>query len=629
MSQGRELPMVTRLLPFLLLLFPLLVFDPVWIQAERAHRGLAMLGVGLSMALLQIKGVPLRFPKALTGPLALWVGFTLVSCLWAVDPLLSLETSLWNLCLLCALPLGLFLRDHGPENARMSLLFGILLVGVYGIAQSLGLSWPYAGAHEVLGTLANRNASGEWMALALLSLLALQPRAALLAAPVALLFVLRNGSRGPALALSVSGLFLWIAWGSIFPKLPKRFRPWTLALCLPFSLLLLSLPLSHRAPAPSETAAQGGRVGQRQATLEVRKEVLASTLRMAQDHPLLGVGAGNFRVLYPEYRSPREIELTTFGHKFQTRVLSAHNDLAQFFTELGILGLLPLGWLLLVLWKTLLRNKESRSLPPQALLPIVGFFILSLTRSPLYNAPTALLPFLSLGLLTKRDTLVWPRRISSFYGPLRALAAVALLLLGTSILLGHSYGAGFARAQKAGNRERATTEIERAHRVDPLETDWALLEAQMLKTQEPTRAAALLDEVLARRPGSYRALIERAKLGLKHPLLRKGGRTASERLLRLDPRHPMALLLASEYRFLEGSLDQGLALLERLADPDAIARKRNQVSALAKSAPLAQKIPLMRLAVELKNLGRKLFPADQRFAGSKGLQKGANKEKDK
>jgi O-antigen ligase len=615
------LGLLGRLLPFLLLLFPLLVFDPAWIQAERAHRGLAMLALGLSTLLLLFQGGRLRFPRPLSGPVALWVVLALISCLWATDPLLSLETSLWYLCLLLAIPLGHLVRDHCPQRFRMSLLLGILLVGIYGLAQSLGFSWPYEGTREVLGTLANRNASGEWMALALLTLFALHPRAALFAAPVALLFLLRNGSRGPALALSVCGLFVFLSWKSLFPKLPLRLRPLALALCLPFLLSILPFSLSSRAQGPQPSPGQN--------TISVRREILASTLRMSQDHLLLGVGAGNFRVRYPDYRSAREIELTTFGHRFQTRVLSAHNDPVQLLAELGLLGILPLALFLLALWKTLQDKKAPPEISSRVLLPLVGFLLLSLTRSPLLNAPTALLPFLSLGLFTKRDTHVWPRQNPRFYGPLLGLAALLLLLLGTSIVLGHSHGAGFVRAQKAHKADLALRQIERAHRFDPIETDWALLLAQVLKTREPNRAADLLDGILARRPGSYRALIERAKLGLTQPLLREGGRAASGRLLQIDSAHPMALLLASEYRFLDGRLKEGLDLLEELADAGAIANKQKQVAALAKRASLAQKIPMMRLVVELGKLGRKLFPADPRFAGSQGLQEKPKKENNK
>ena len=623
MSGAKGGGLAGRALPFLLLLLPLLFFDPAWIQAERAHRGLAMIGVGLSLLLLLVKKKPLLFPSTHSAPIALWVGLALVSCLWAWDPWLSLETSLWYLCLLFAVPLGLSLREEGREAVITSLLFAILLVGVYGIAQSFGLSWPYAGATEVLGPLANRNASAEWLSLALLSLLALRPRAALVAAPVALFFVLRNGSRGPALALSVSGLFVFFAWKSLFPSLPAKARPLALSLCLPFLLLMIPLGLSTRGLGrPSGQAPQGGRIFQAPApkrdTLLVRKEVLAATLRMTRDHLPLGVGAGNFRVLYPEYRSPEEIRLTTFDHQFQTRALSAHNDLVQLLAELGLLALLPLAWFLRALWKSLLPKPGQAPLSPPALLPIVGLFLLSLSRAPLLNAPTALLPFLALGLFSKRDTHVWPRRIPRFYGPLRALAGLLLLLCGSSILLGHSYGAAFARAQKAREYPRALHALQLAHRLDPIETDWPLLEAQLWKTRDPARAARLLDQVLRRRPGSYRALIERARLGLPHPKLRPGGKAASDRLLRLDPKHPMALLLASEYRFLDGQLKEGLDLLQRLHDPAAIDTKRKQVLALANRASLAQKIPLMRLAVELKQLGRKLFPADPRFGARAG-----------
>ncbi len=56
-----------------------------------------------------------------------------------------------------------------------------------------------------------------------------------------------------------------------------------------------------------------------------------STIDMIKDHPLLGIGPGNFSIVYPEYRSPEAIEK---NHPF------AHNIFLNMAVELGLVGLI-------------------------------------------------------------------------------------------------------------------------------------------------------------------------------------------------------------------------------------------------------------------------------------------------
>lgn len=67
----------------------------------------------------------------------------------------------------------------------------------------------------------------------------------------------------------------------------------------------------------------------------MRVEVWKNTWQMIIGSRLLGVGAGNFPVIYPAYRSVAEISITPEGRTY----LSAHNDYLQVLAETGIFGL--------------------------------------------------------------------------------------------------------------------------------------------------------------------------------------------------------------------------------------------------------------------------------------------------
>ncbi len=75
-----------------------------------------------------------------------------------------------------------------------------------------------------------------------------------------------------------------------------------------------------------------------------------AALGMWRDHLWLGVGAGNFAVVYDDYNLPRWYE--ALGH--------AHNVYLNFAAEAGLLGLLAYGWLWLAsLWQAV-RSAASR-----------------------------------------------------------------------------------------------------------------------------------------------------------------------------------------------------------------------------------------------------------------------------
>jgi putative inorganic carbon (hco3(-)) transporter len=74
------------------------------------------------------------------------------------------------------------------------------------------------------------------------------------------------------------------------------------------------------------------------AETEQRVEVVRDTLVLIKDYPLTGIGLGAYAVSFPRYQQA-DIQLY-YDH--------AHNDYLQFTAELGAIGMLPLGLLVLL-----------------------------------------------------------------------------------------------------------------------------------------------------------------------------------------------------------------------------------------------------------------------------------------
>ncbi len=84
---------------------------------------------------------------------------------------------------------------------------------------------------------------------------------------------------------------------------------------------------------------------------ELRGDVYALALPLAQDRPIIGQGAGSFESVFPPYATGLPLH---FDH--------AHNDYLQFFIEYGVIGCIPLALFVLIsLYYALkaMRHKDS------------------------------------------------------------------------------------------------------------------------------------------------------------------------------------------------------------------------------------------------------------------------------
>jgi O-antigen ligase len=149
--------------------------------------------------------------------------------------------------------------------------------------------------------------------------------------------------------------------------------------------------------------------------LEGRYYHWGNTLVMIREHPLLGVGPGNFQVAYPLYC--RSFAYDPFMN-YRTRIKKAHNDYLQLAAECGI----PALFFFLLLWGRqfyLLRYPENDGIDGEEgwRLPLAGslgaYSIIMLFSFPLEMAYGRMFFFFLIGLGEARawsDKYIFRRR---------------------------------------------------------------------------------------------------------------------------------------------------------------------------------------------------------------------------
>lgn len=220
--------------------------------------------------------------------------------------------------------------------------------------------------------------------------------------------------------------------------------------------------------------------GEKKTSAVTRWETGLSAMRMLADRPLLGVGAGQFPVHYPLYRSPVEYALSQGGevHDF-TDLEDAHSSWTTVAVETGLPGIL--GVLLVVyvaarLWRYYFRTADA---PASAALlaglggGVAAYFASGFANTLIAHVSHTVLAGAFLGWMelvgNPRARERRPAGEAALLGP---LASALLLAWGAWLAAGESWGTyRFRQARQLGAAGRA----------------------------------ALLEETLRRRPRSWRS----------------------------------------------------------------------------------------------------------------------------
>lgn len=157
----------------------------------------------------------------------------------------------------------------------------------------------------------------------------------------ALLF---NGTRGAWLAIGIT----IIVYGLMQIKAKPRFFQFCLSLIISVGLVIAYVP-AFKARIFS--------IGNLQSDTSNIERILVwkSALQMFGDHPLTGVGAGNFGQVYQKnYVSP---------HALYPRLNHAHNNFLHMLAETGVIGLLGFlslfGYLIIYFYQAYRRNNDN------------------------------------------------------------------------------------------------------------------------------------------------------------------------------------------------------------------------------------------------------------------------------
>ncbi len=208
------------------------------------------------------------------------------------------------------------------------------------------------------------------------------------------------------------------------------------------------------------------RMGERVAGDSVRQDLWRSAFVMLQDHPITGVGAGAFGFAVRQVRDPL---LAT------DQIVTAHNVYLNAGAEMGIVGLLAGGWLLLaltVIWWKRWKRCSPGSAPWWRLLG-AGTALAGLAAQMMvetFSEPAVLLPAtFFVAFIVAPDTS--EQQVGSRSQRWPWIVALILLALG---FLGKTWDtwayAQFRQSVAAlqqGDMEKAIAAAERAARQDP------------------------------------------------------------------------------------------------------------------------------------------------------------------
>ena len=322
------------------------------------------------------------------------------------------------------------LREEGRGRAVVNALaFAVVLAAATALLQAYGVELTiFPRSRAPGGTLGNRNFVGHAAAfgLPLVLLAVLRARRFVFAVPgVAIVFasLVLTRSRAAWLACAVSLAVFFVA------MLVSRAVPWKrltaialVALAGVAAALVLPNALRWRSDNPYLESVQGV-VNYEEGSGRGRLVQYAHSLRMAAAHPILGVGAGNWPVRYPEYaaRNDGSIDPSESGTTFNPWPSS---DWVAFVSERGFAATALLGIALVLLFVrgwTQLRTEEG--LEAAALLAtITAACVAGAFDAVLLLALPSFVVWTALGVLSRQPPAVHRQPIATIL-----LALIALL----------------------------------------------------------------------------------------------------------------------------------------------------------------------------------------------------------
>ncbi|HAL62451.1 MAG TPA: hypothetical protein DCP08_08610 [Chloroflexi bacterium] len=198
------------------------------------------------------------------------------------------------------------------------------------------------------------------------------------------------------LTFSRGAWLLGVPVAALFLGLMRGRRAFLAALGGVGAAILALLPLAGLERLTSLLSLQEG-------TTQRRLALWKSALQMICDHPLFGVGLDNFLYQYPRYMLPEAWQEPDLSHP--------HNLILDWWTRLGVLGVVALIWLEVAFFKVALRLYRSledegmRVLSLGLMASMVDFLAHGLVDNSYFLVDLAFIFCLTLGLVRRMERI--------------------------------------------------------------------------------------------------------------------------------------------------------------------------------------------------------------------------------
>jgi O-antigen ligase len=458
-------------------------------------------------------------------------------------------------------------------------------IGIWQHLELTSLAIPVISAPGA--TFGNRNLAAEAVAMSLpltVGAAAGAPgpgtRTALIAAlALELVYLAATRTRGAWLG-GAAGLLTVLALAR--PRWSRRAVAVALiAVALAASAALIPGPANPRYIGDQKRLASGIDVAQasfdpQSIALRTRLGLWRRTLEMVRDHPIWGVGPGNWPIVFPRYAEPSASREGVLSAAMAPR--QAHDDVLERIAETGVVGFAAFAWLVLsvvlaVQHRLRAADESARASTAAAAGALVALAGAGCTGFPLEMPATIALGGLALGLVAPGaepvsiagNTASWtlsPRaaRIRPWLGRAAVGLAVSFVLwagVRAERELRASYWLGRAERTLRSERSlpaatRALYALDRARAANPDEFRVHLRTSQMmLRLHRASDAAQAARRALALEPVSPNAWATLAAAQLAKGDAR-GARASTSRALDLLHDYPFALFVDGEAARLTG-----------------------------------------------------------------------------
>ena len=287
--------------------------------------------------------------------LALW-GWALLSALWSVN----LFEWFHKILFLTTAILGLILAQQLINHATLiqflykSLFISGVAIAIIGICQHLfHLSW-FQQAAPPAATFGNKNMAMHYILLTIgLGVVQFwQCRKTVeswffaIGITLMMTFIVYSTTRAAWIAVTIQGTLLTVYAVWEYRKHSEKLGFETIKIKIGLACSLLWLLMVHMTDAgfnrhaivkladDVESIAVESTLQSESAN--ARWALYANSLLIVRDHPLLGVGFGNWKLTYPIYQQQLILDKLTTEHN---QPLKLHNDIIEYTSELGLIGL--------------------------------------------------------------------------------------------------------------------------------------------------------------------------------------------------------------------------------------------------------------------------------------------------